>query len=75
VQINDMFKAYQELDIKASNVIEDTVDGVNIRVELQDDGGIRITNIDTGDLVVTERVFWFAWYAFHPETTLYIQPS
>jgi hypothetical protein len=71
VEINDNFKAYREIDFEASNVIEDTIDGVNIRVELQDLGSVRVTNIDTGALIVAERVFWFAWYAFHPTTVLY----
>jgi hypothetical protein len=71
IQINGAFKAYREVDIKDASVIEDTVEGVNIRVQLQDDGGIAVTNTNTGDLIVAERVFWFAWYAFHPDTTLY----
>ena len=32
---------------------------------------IKITNLDTGEEIVKERDFWFAWYAFHPETGLY----
>jgi len=66
-----MFKAYRRTDIEASGVIEDIIGGVIIKVELQDDGGIGVTNVDTGEPVVAERSFWFAWYAFHPETLLY----
>jgi hypothetical protein len=71
VEVNGMFKAYRRTDIEASGVIEDIIGGVIIKVELQDDGGIGVTNVDTGEPVVAERSFWFAWYAFHPETLLY----
>ena len=26
---------------------------------------------DNGEEIVKERDFWFAWYAFHPDTELY----
>jgi len=52
-------------------VIEDVVDGVRIKVERDDVGVVTITNIDNGEEIVKERDFWFAWYAFHPETELY----
>jgi hypothetical protein len=35
-------------------------------------GIVTITNLDTGEEIVKERDFWFAWYAFHPETELYL---
>ena len=46
---------------------------MNIRVERENVGTISVTNIDTGAEIVAERGFWFAWYAFHPETELYMK--
>ena len=28
-------------------------------------------SVDSGKGIIKERDFWFAWYAFHPETGLY----
>ena len=73
VEINGTFKAYMEDDLIEQGAIEDTVNGVNIRVERDDVGIVSITNLDTGEEIVKERDFWFAWYAFHPETEVYLQ--
>jgi hypothetical protein len=72
IEINDKFKAYREEDIiKSDGLITDVLDGVNVKVERDDAGIVKITNVDTGEEIVKERDFWFAWYAFHPETSLY----
>jgi hypothetical protein len=71
VEINGVFKAYREDDLKELKIIDDSINEVNIRIEREDAGTIKVTNLDTGDEIVAERGFWFAWYAFHPETGLY----
>ena len=40
-------------------------------MERDDVGIVSITDIETGAEIVKERDFWFAWYAFHPETDVY----
>jgi hypothetical protein len=70
-KIDGAFKAYREDDLKEFKTIEDTVGGVKIRMEREDAGTIMTTNLDTGQEIVAERGFWFAWYAFHPETELF----
>jgi hypothetical protein len=42
-------------------------------VAREDSGMVMITNLDTGEEIVKERGFWFAWYAFHPETDLFVR--
>ena len=71
IEVNSKFKAYKEDDLKESRVIEDKIDNVRIRIERDEAGIVKITNLDTGDEIVKERDFWFAWYAFHPDTELY----
>ncbi len=71
VEIDGAFTAYKEDDLKEFKVIDDTVGGVKIRIEREDAGTIMVTNLDTGAEIIAERRFWFAWYAFHPETGLY----
>ena len=68
-----MFKAYKESDLLELETIDDVVNGVNISVSREDAGTVRITDIDTNEEIVKERDFWFAWYAFHPDTELYQQ--
>ncbi len=72
IEVNGVFKAYKEEDMKELKVIEDTVNGVKIKVERDDAGVVKITDHSTGEEIVKERDFWFAWYAFHPDTQLFI---
>lgn len=71
IEVNNIYKAYREADLKELKAIEDTVGGIKIKVERDNSGIVRITNLDTGEEIVKERDFWFAWYAFHPDTNLY----
>ncbi len=71
IEINGEFMAYTEEDVKKEEIIKDEVGGINIKIEMTDSGEVEITNEDTGEEIVKERSFWFAWYAFHPETKLY----
>jgi hypothetical protein len=71
VEVDGAYKAYREDDLIETSVIEDVVNGVNLRIERGVDGVVSVTNLDSGEGIVKERDFWFAWYAFHPETGLY----
>ena len=71
IEVNSTFKAYKEEDLVRLEVIEDVVDGMKIKVERDNVGIVKITNKDTGEEIVKERDFWFAWYAFHPTTEVY----
>lgn len=71
IEINGKYKAYQEDQIKELRTITDTFQNTNIKIEAKEDGTITITNTDTGEEITRERDFWFAWYAFHPDTELY----
>ncbi|MBR9675389.1 DUF3179 domain-containing protein [Candidatus Woesearchaeota archaeon] len=76
VEINNSFKAYREDDLKEVGVIEDEVSGVSIRLVRDEAGIVMILNLDTKKEIVKERDFWFAWYAFHPDTELYgVEPN
>jgi hypothetical protein len=70
IEVDGVYKAYQEDDLIESSIIEDSVNGVDLIVTREDDGIVSIVDSD-GLEIVKERDFWFAWYAFHPETLLY----
>jgi len=71
IKVNGEFKAYQEDDLIEKGTIEDVVSGVKIKIERDSTGIVKITNLDTGEEIIKERDFWFAWYAFHPDTNLW----
>jgi hypothetical protein len=71
VEIDGQYKAYRQSDVDSMVLIEDTFAGVNLRLERQNDGRVIVTNVDTGEEIVKEVDFWFAWYGFHPESELY----
>jgi hypothetical protein len=71
VEINGKFKAYTEEDLKKVRKIEDKFNGVNLVVERSDAGIITVKNKNTNENIIPVRSFWFAWFAFHPETELY----
>lgn len=73
IEVNGTYKAYREDDLEELKVIEDTVNGIKIKIERNDAGIVKITNTVTGEEIVKERDFWFAWYAFHPDTELYLK--
>ncbi len=52
-------------------VIKFPGDSMQDEIKRNSDGTVKITNVETGEEIIKERDFWFAWYAFHPETTLY----
>jgi hypothetical protein len=73
IEIAGSFKAYKVDDLEELGVIEDIVGGVRIRLEREEVGIVKVTNLETGEEIIKERGFWFAWYAFHPDTGLYTQ--
>ncbi len=71
IEIDGVYKAYRKADLESARVIEDKFNGINIKLERLDDGRVVVTNLDSNEEIVKEVDFWFAWYAFHPETELY----
>jgi hypothetical protein len=71
VEVGGGYRAYREDDLLESPVIEETVNGIRVKVTRSEDGIVRVMSLETGEEIVKERDFWFAWYAFHPDTTLY----
>lgn len=72
IEVDESYKAYRESDLISLGVIEDTVNNLNLKIERDDVGVVKVTNLDSGEEIVKERDFWFAWYAFHPNTELYL---
>lgn len=72
IEIDGHFKAYpfQELE-KSPPFFADEFRGVEIIVNFDEENeSASITN-EAGEALPTMLAFWFAWYAFHPETEVY----
>jgi hypothetical protein len=70
IEVNGVFKAYKEEDLKELKTIQDEIGGEKITLTRSDGGVVKIMT-DSGQEIVKERDFFFAWYAFHPDTQLY----
>jgi hypothetical protein len=70
VNINGVYKAYKEGHLRELEEIDDVVNGVNLKITRDKAGIVKMID-DSGKEYVKERDFWFAWYAFHPDTLLY----
>lgn len=75
VEINGIFKAYPfSVLSKYSGELIDQVGGETIRVEFDDENRTGRVYIG-GEMIPSTIGFWFAWYAFHPDTLVYQPPS
>ena len=74
VEINGVFKAYPFSELaKGAGRLTDRVGGQSVRVVF--DAASHNGRIYAGDeLVPSTTGFWFAWYAFHPDTLVYRAP-
>jgi len=71
IEVDGLFKAYVQDDLVRGETVDDEVNGVSVSVFLSDIGVVEFVRSDTGAVVPHERDFWFAWFAFHPETLVY----
>jgi uncharacterized protein DUF3179 len=72
VEIDGVYVAYCEEDLLELGAIDDYVNGVRIRISRDTAGIVSVLNLSTQEAVVKERDYWFAWYAFHPDTHLFV---
>jgi hypothetical protein len=62
--------AFTEGLLEKSQDFAHDIDGRAYRVSLADDGIVSMADTETGEEFAPTRVYWFAWYTFHPETEL-----
>ena len=71
IELNGKFKAYKKSDLEQKSKIEDNVGGEKIIIEFDKELKSAKAYKESGNRIVTDTLFWFAWAAFHPETELY----
>jgi len=60
--------AYSEAVLEENDGYRHDFDGVETEITLHDDGSVSM--LRGGQLFYPTRLFWFAWYTFHPGTDL-----
>ena len=76
VEVDGNFKAYafSELE-KLDGPLADHVNGRPIRIHFNKDAGSAAVTDGTGKSLPSVMAFWFAWYAFHPDTEVFTAPK
>lgn len=62
--------AYAASLLQEHSTYQHSVDGVERTVTLSDDGSVVLEIAGSGKRFEPIRLYWFAWYTFHPETEL-----
>ena len=72
VNINDKYKAYPlRILQKQKNTIVDQIGGQRITVKYNELGQSASVLDQNGRIIPSIQLYWFAWYAFHPNTEIY----
>ncbi len=62
--------AYAQGYLREKRTLSDEIDGRAVTVEYGEDGGVTVRDPESGQSWIAHRLFWFAWYSFHPDTLL-----
>ena len=73
IELAGQFKAYPFTELKQSaTVVHDTVAGQTIRIQYDRKHNTAVALDAQGELMPAVIAYWFAWYAFHPDTAIYV---
>lgn len=74
-EVDGKFKAYPFKELRKSALsFDDEFSGTSIRVEFDNENETARILDESGNELPTTIAYWFAWYAFHPETDVYKAP-
>src|SRR3989338_233281 len=71
IELNNKFKAYKKSDAEKLGAIEDSVGDKKITITFDQNLKSARAQTESGEQIIVETLFWFAWYAFHPDTELF----
>jgi len=75
VNIGETFKAYPFSELaKTSGRIKDNISGQVITIIFDRKNSSAGAKDEQGKEIPTITSFWFAWYAFHPDTKIFLAP-
>ena len=68
VTLGGHHKAYPFAELELSGSVNDEIGGEPIRVRYEN-GAAWVEH--EGEILATTRLYWFSWYAFHPDTEVF----
>ncbi|MFD2515819.1 DUF3179 domain-containing protein [Pontibacter locisalis] len=73
IEIDGAYKAYPfpELRKAASDTVKDTYKGQELSIRFDEKANSVTVKQENGEKVIVNQMYWFAWYAFHPETAVF----
>lgn len=75
IEIQGRFKVYPFIELEKSPVkFTETVNALPIIIRYDSHNRSASITDQKGKLLPAVRTFWFAWYAFHPKTEVYVAP-
>lgn len=75
VEVDGKSLAVTERRFDADPIVETDQLGARVTLSRQPDGRIKATRIEDRTELVVHRMFWFAWFTFHPETAVVDTPE
>lgn len=76
IEIKGVFKAYPFSELKkAPTPLTDRVNGRIVRIHYNDRARSASVTDEQGNPLASVMAFWFAWYAFHPDTHVFKAPD
>jgi hypothetical protein len=75
VNIEGSYKAYPFSELaKASGPVMDSISGYRIEVSFDRENRSAVARDEKGNVIPAVTSYWFAWYAFHPDTRVFLAP-
>jgi hypothetical protein len=72
VEVRGVFKAYSFAELKKVNgPLTDQINGQRVRIHFNPRAQSASVTDTEGRPVPSVMAFWFAWYAFHPDTQVF----
>lgn len=73
LEFNGVYKAYPfvELEKHGQSRFKDTVNGISVTIEWDSTNKSVILSDSNGVKIAGIQGFWFAWFAFHPDTLVF----
>ena len=73
VYVDGIYIAWTEQLLKAEGPVTQEVNDRNLVISYHEDSSVSVQDAVSGKSYTPVRAFWFAWYAFHPDTMLRAQ--
>ncbi|MDM3872063.1 DUF3179 domain-containing protein [Porticoccus sp. W117] len=70
IDVDGRALAVTENYLQRNKAFNQTVGNYTVRLLRRQDGSVVAYNMDTRQTIPVTRLYWFAWYAFHPRTEL-----